>query len=308
MMNSTKFSALLGALALAATTHSIAIELGDPAPPLSISSWVKGKPVDLKSNPGKHVYVMEFWATWCGPCLTSIPHLSKIQTEFKDKNVTIIGISSETTAKVSPFVKRMGDKMDYTVAVDKDNATYKAYMEAFGEGGIPHAFVVDQKGKLAWHGNPMEGLDSVIEQVLAGTYDVATARKADRAKQLLSNYLQAVYETKPSPEIEKQAWQAVDDGASNTAMLDDFAWTLLTNPRIQYRDLKLATTAAKKAYDVSQAKDPSIIDTYARALFDTGKKNQAIQLQKKAIAICTDNDLKSGLEQTLERYQKTASK
>src|SRR5688572_28676628 len=64
---------------------------GDPAAPLKIKEWVKGGPLDV--HDGKNVYVVEFWATWCPPCRTSIPHLAELQKRFKNRGVVIVGIS-----------------------------------------------------------------------------------------------------------------------------------------------------------------------------------------------------------------------
>lgn len=155
------------ALVVAGVCAANAADLGMKAPPLEIAEWVKGTPVDLKAGEGKSVYVVEFWATWCPPCRTSIPHLSEMQKKFKDKGVVFVGISTEQPPKVKPFVQSMGDKMDYTVAVDKAQKTAKAYMGAFDVNTIPHAFVVDKAGKIVWHGHPMEKLDSAIEKALA---------------------------------------------------------------------------------------------------------------------------------------------
>ena len=145
-----------------------AAELGMPAPALNVAEWVKGKAVNFNEGKGKTIYVVEFWATWCPPCRASIPHLTELQKKFKDKGVTIIGVSDETVSTVKPFVIKMGAKMEYTVAVDKDQKTSAAYMGAFGVGGIPHAFVVDKTGAIVWHGHPMDGLDTAIEVVLEG--------------------------------------------------------------------------------------------------------------------------------------------
>jgi thiol-disulfide isomerase/thioredoxin len=142
--------------------------LGMPAPALNVADWVKGQAVDLKEGKGKTVYVVEFWATWCPPCRASIPHLTELQKKFKDKGVTVIGVSDEKVSTVKPFVNKMGPKMEYTVAVDKDQKTSGAYMGAFGVDGIPHAFVVDKTGAIVWHGHPMDGLDKAIEAVLEG--------------------------------------------------------------------------------------------------------------------------------------------
>jgi thiol-disulfide isomerase/thioredoxin len=147
-------------------------KLGDTAYPLTGLSWVKGGPVTL--TPGK-VYVVEFWATWCPPCLTSIPHLTELQKKYADQGVVFVGVSNEKLPTVKPFVTRMGGKMDYNVAIDTNGAVVNGYMVAFGQNGIPTAFVVDANGKVVWYGHPAypkDSLDEVIGEVVAGTYKV----------------------------------------------------------------------------------------------------------------------------------------
>ena len=70
-------------------------------------------------------------------------------------DVTEEWITDEELPVVKKFLTQMGDKMDYTVAIDDDGKTSKGYMKAFGIDGIPHAFVVDQKGQIVWQGHPM---------------------------------------------------------------------------------------------------------------------------------------------------------
>jgi thiol-disulfide isomerase/thioredoxin len=139
--------------------------LGEEAAPLSIKEWIQGGPVDVKD--GKMVYVVEFWATWCGPCRVSIPHLSALQKRLKDR-VVVVGISNEDPATVKPFVKKMGAQMDYVVACDDSAQTNAGYMAAYGFNGIPTAFVVDKEGRVLWAGHPMGGLDKALEQILVG--------------------------------------------------------------------------------------------------------------------------------------------
>ncbi len=155
--------------------------IGDPAPELQIAKWVKGAPVDLASQKGKGVVVLEFWATWCGPCIVSIPDLTALQEKYKAKGVTVIGVTKfdegNTLEMVKKFTRKQGDKMGYTIAFEKDPKTYDAYMTAAGQNGIPTSFVIDHSGRIAWIGHPMSGLDEVIEEIVAGKYDIAVAKK-----------------------------------------------------------------------------------------------------------------------------------
>ena len=101
------------------------LKVGDPAPGLSIEEWVKGDETTLENGT---TYVVEFWATWCGPCKKSIPHLTELQQQYEPDQLRIIGVSTEEADVVSQFVRRQGRKMDYTVVVDKRQATSRSWM------------------------------------------------------------------------------------------------------------------------------------------------------------------------------------
>lgn len=86
----------------------------------------------------------------------SIPHLTELAHKYKD-TVEFIGVTSETDkAAVEAFVKKMGDKMDYAVALDVEGTVNEKYMGAYGVSGIPAAFVVDTNGNVSWNGHPMD--------------------------------------------------------------------------------------------------------------------------------------------------------
>ncbi len=198
--------ALLGLAAMLFTLSPYSVEaasltVGDPAPPLTVSKWVKGEKVD-KFEQGQ-IYVVEFWATWCGPCRVTIPHLTELQK--KNKGVTFIGVSVfESEPKdVEPFVKEMGDKMDYRVAMDDvpkngmpdEGKMAKAWMEAAEENGIPTAFIIAKNGKIAWIGHP-GGMDEPLNKIVTGEYDIAAAaskrnevKAAEKAMKELSQKL-----------------------------------------------------------------------------------------------------------------------
>lgn len=139
------------------------------AAPLHAAAWVKGKPVDLAKLRGKKVAVVEFWATWCPPCRESIPYLSALQKKYADQAV-FIGVTDEPLETVKPFVEKMGDGIAYTIMVDDQDQTSDAYMAAFKEEYIPHAFIVDKSGKIVFHANPMDDtFEPALEKAIAAT-------------------------------------------------------------------------------------------------------------------------------------------
>jgi tetratricopeptide (TPR) repeat protein len=320
-----------------------------------------------------------------------------------------VGVSDEDAAKVKPFVDGMGDKMDYTVAIDPSRKTHEGYMERYGANGIPHAFVVDKEGRIAWQGHPMSGLERVLDQMAANTFSLASEKKRDGAQRKIQEYFEMAMKGESDESLDKLGVQiaaldkelggidpdqkldlgdmrrsarfqsvmreyqsALVSGKSDTELakleqkatplapkgfkfaefkahfqlqrtfqeyyravtgkgdatkvdeltkklettesddaetLNEIAWTVLTDENIKNRNLKLATKLAKSAFDLSEGKDSNILDTYARALFDTGKTAEAVKTQKKAIELCEDKEKKAELEETLKRYQaKTAAK
>jgi thiol-disulfide isomerase/thioredoxin len=158
---------------------SDALKIGDPAPMLKADRWLKGTPVP-KFEKGK-IYVLEFWATWCGPCRVAMPHLSKLAKKFEGK-ATFVGVNiwedqhskpdQNLDAVVDKFMKENGGDMDYNVcAGTKDGYMAKNWMNAAGQGGIPATFVIDGDSKIAWIGHPVY-LEEPLSKIIDGTFDV----------------------------------------------------------------------------------------------------------------------------------------
>ncbi len=317
------------------------LKTGDSAPPLKISKWIKGKPVKLSEGKGKQTYVVEFWATWCGPCIQIIPHMTKLAKHFKKYDVVFIGVNIDnpaTQAKVEPFVKKMGDKMGYTVAMDDGVATQTAYMAAAGVNGIPHVFLISKEGKIAWHGHPMMGLDLKLAELVG---DKSYAESVRKLKSLQDKFMSAaqgerwndalsaldqLIELDPEEKllllnkyrilIKKKDEEAAKEWGNrkllkidDSEFLNELAWRILADSFFEgQRDIDLALSAAKKANDMTEGKNWMILDTYARALFETKSGEQAIEVQKKAIEIAKKERVPKQtlnfLEKALERYEK----
>ncbi|MFA6104768.1 MAG: redoxin domain-containing protein [Victivallaceae bacterium] len=163
---------------------SYAVTIGDPAPALQNVQWMKNGPVDILQGKGKLVYVIEFWATWCPPCVESIPHLTELQGKYRKQGLVIAGISIDGDIRVAQEFTLQNAEMKYNVGFDTDGSTSKEYMTE--NSGIPTAFVIDKNGTVAWIGHPME-LDNILEAVLAGTFD---AKKANQRLQLSKKIMQ----------------------------------------------------------------------------------------------------------------------
>ncbi|HEY8387972.1 MAG TPA: TlpA disulfide reductase family protein [Parasegetibacter sp.] len=164
------------------------LKVGMKAPKLEVGQWFKGEPV-TEFKPG-HVYVIEFWATWCGPCRAAMPHLSELSRHYKGK-VTFIGLDVWEHGKEMPegdfyekartFTQRLGDGMDYTVGADNpDKYLEQNWLNPAGIRGIPSSFVIDQKGDIVWIGHPIN-IDPVLEHVVNGTYNETTKAEIKKA-------------------------------------------------------------------------------------------------------------------------------
>ena len=136
--------------------------VGKDAPEITIREWITENPPDLKKLDGK-VYVVEFWATWCHPCVENVGHLIELCNKFRGSGLEIIGLSEDKSAqKVRKFVREKG--INYHIAIDNGSADW------FGVTGYPTIMVVNHKGKVVWQGYPWD-LDferAVTKAVAAG--------------------------------------------------------------------------------------------------------------------------------------------
>lgn len=294
------------AVALAVTLapflgSAFAGDIGDAAPPLDIAEWVKGGAVDLAAGKGNQIYVVEFWATWCPPCRASVPHLTEMQKKYKDKGLTIIGISDEPVAVVRPFVDKQADKMEFTVAVDRDRATYARYMNSFGVKGIPHAFIIDLQGRVAWHGHPMSGMDEVLERLVEKS-------GGKRFVELREKYFAAAEDGKKGPELARLANDYVEACANNLAALCEFGTKLRELEPSASEHHQAFLNVARAAVKVSKGQDALANELLAESWFRAGNAERAVRYAKLALRPKQDDEDKQRRSAALERYAAAAPK
>lgn len=296
------------------TEPAVTLHVGDPAPPLKLAHWVKGD--SLEGFDRAHVYVVEFWATWCGPCKVSMPHLSELQQKFSD-SVTFVGISDEDQETVDNFFastrpdgKTWDEVVTYHIALDTDDDdTGNAYMRAAGQSGIPTAFVVGQDGHIEWIGHPA-GIEQPLEQIVAGKWDrnlFASRLAKQQQQQAVVRRAFSLVRSKKYEEGLELFKKLVDDNWDDPAFLNAAAWTAVADIPAASSDLAWAQKVSLHAAELTHHKDPSVLDTVARVYYEQHQLDAAIEWQQKAADLTEDQSIRETLKSYLaERDGDTA--
>lgn len=304
-MDMKRWLALLVCVAFTALgeAQTAKFEIGAPSLPLTVKEWIKGGPVTME--PGK-IYVVEFWTTWSRACRELIPQVTQLQQKFRERGVVFMALTDEAPSIVNLFVKKMGERIDYAVGIDERDKLYQAYMNGFGVSGLPYIFVIDKDGLVVWYGDSMAILEKVLDELIAGKFNLQAAVKRDQFRILQQEYLTRINSPEERAMANQKAEEFLNAAAKEPTVLNDFAWSILTNPKVKYRDVALALRTAKLAFEASGGKNGHVLDTYARALSENGKNNDAIQIQKTAIGLARDEEQRIEFEANLRKYLRLA--
>ena len=140
--------------------------------------WLKGEPV--KTFEKDKIYVIELWATWCGPCVAQMPHINQLARKFENANVVFIGqnVMEPDRTKVVDFVQKKGDGMGYRIAFSGPSGSHfeKEWLKPAGVISIPQTFLI-QDNKLLWQTTPNMLNEEVIQLLIDHKFSIEAAMK-----------------------------------------------------------------------------------------------------------------------------------
>lgn len=322
------FAFLLFLITLNKCIYSQSLFPGMQAPALQVGEWIKGSPVTEFHKDS--TYVIEFWATWCGPCKTAIPHLTELAKQYPKTRIVGVSVWESNTKYVRPFVEQAGQKMNYTVAIDQQTSdtARKGFMTqhwlaAAGLNGIPATFVVN-KNKIAWIGHPML-LDTVLASVNKGEWNTeqfAKRWKKNKAEESAFNAKMDQYRMKlkaHAQDSEKKAfYKTLEDqfkylvnskGGEGWQMLNEHIWYWLADPQSKglapaMKDYSFGIKWMESLTARTEGKNPGFYDTLAWLYYAAGNKEKAADIEKQALDMIPENDpYRKDFEHALKTFE-----
>ncbi len=156
----------LSVIAALSSSGAYAIEEGDLAPEFTLPDIHEGQPdISLADLRGKTVYV-DFWASWCAPCLRSMPLINELYNKYQDQDFEVIAINVDDPVEDGQEFL-LDTPLDYLIAADTDNTV----LNEFAVRGMPTSFLIDKDGvvrmvHMGFRGNDIELIEAAITELL----------------------------------------------------------------------------------------------------------------------------------------------
>lgn len=303
---------LLLAATPAPASETPTLRIGDKPPPIEIEHWLvmpEGAKEFVTPGDGK-IYILDFWATWCAPCIADMPHMSELQKAHEKDGVVVIGVSDEAPETINTFLDKPFGKstrresLGYIIAADPDKSTHEQILIASSDYTIPRAVVIGREGEIEWIGHPAtDQLDDALQQIIAGTWD----RNAWR--DLFEGNLS--FDKQFADLLTAESWEeAAELAGEDWQRLNDIAWRIAFDPegKVKNRDFRLAQNYATTSLQISNGAESFPIFTLAQVEAERGNYKNALELVERALKVEGGSGPWKGFyEDALMRWTKAAA-
>jgi len=141
--------------------QNLTLKVGEDSPAIAFTDFLNDEKMSWEGFDGKTV-VLDFWATWCPPCIESIPHMNKLVEKFKDQPIEFVSVTYEPAEMVKPFVKKHSIKS--RIGLDENFSMFRDF-KAFG---TPTIVILHPKRKVVAYIHPNKLTEALLRDVLAG--------------------------------------------------------------------------------------------------------------------------------------------
>lgn len=200
-------------------SFEMSLKVGDKLPPLTFTHYHLNEPKN--KNFDKKFKVLEFWATWCAPCLEAVPHLNELQEKFnQQKNLVFISITDETPQKVQNTLKRIPFKSIVVSDVNKNIHLAAKVAKKIDNSGpmiisVPRTILVDDQNIVRWVGYPKELNEKILHDFLEGKYSIShekgtiiiSSNASEKDNDTLIKKIDALHESSKSLKEEDTAYE-----------------------------------------------------------------------------------------------------
>jgi len=198
------------------SAHAQALKVGEAAPSFELEAWTNLAPGEKEPTPEllkDRVVLLEFWGTWCAPCVRAMPRIQSLHDRLDGHGLEVLAISYEPVDVIAPFAKKNG----YTFVLGSDPT--KRVIEAFGVSSWPTSVVIGKDGKIAHVGGPYDvepaiekalGLETSPTTLLTAALDALASKDKKRIEADLGRIAQ-----KEALELDLKAWAVASGGAAD---------------------------------------------------------------------------------------------
>lgn len=139
--------------------------IGTVTEDIAVTHYLQNQPIDTAIQ--SKFKVIEFWATWCAPCIKAVPHLNKLQEKFRDENIVFLSVTYESPGKTEATLKKV--KFETIVATDTTSRLHSQLkIRDKGTMVVPRTVLVDNQNRIVWYGYPSDLTESLIKKFLKG--------------------------------------------------------------------------------------------------------------------------------------------